>query len=404
MALQPRHLQDTVNRAPREEHHLGQQVQEVADQIVRIVDGAADALSSVSETTLCAGLQSAVQALASTLDILIGQLPVSRAECHEVFQNLGSSSSAVQQLARDADSLQAQARHLSQERDMVISADDFQEALQLVRSALVDVRTALVEVPRDELEELSEVALTVARMGMVSLQGVARQVKDAVDQDARSSSVVIEDLGEAPRQQHWRPSDGIRLSGQAPPRRLLWEPLWPRLQAWAASPSLPSLSVPLPSAWICAVAFLVLWPMLLLLFFLLLWAFLVAVPSVLLADAALQHIYLTRQATIDRWIEGPLQLARLWYLSARLAARRAIRVAKAQLNRALAGRSFSTAARDCWQHPGRSAMIAAQVAEKVVFGMARETWRLAKFTCVHFPAYVKATAENVKVAYAWLQA
>merc|ERR1719277_339607 len=96
----------------------------------------------------------------------------------------------------------------------ILSSNGLQQVVRAVRAALVDVKAALDEMPREELEELTAVALAVSRMAMSTLQRASRQVAEGLERHGHipQGRILIEDLDGEAAPQHWTPADGIRIN------------------------------------------------------------------------------------------------------------------------------------------------------------------------------------------------
>lgn len=391
---------------------------ELVTTIADVVEGAAEALGNVTEATLGDTIESAIAGLAATLGTLAAQLPEGQQECEQAlrhWQVISDQSRLALQMVQESEAMGQHSQQLvlhpgpSSGAPSPASVEDAQNLMRVVKAALMDVQAALNEMERDEIDELADVSLTVARMAMSMVQKTVRQMQDSANEQS-TPGIIIEDLSEMEGNQRM---NGTHFQGRhsesayrasatnMPSHRLLWQPLWPRVKAWVGSPNLPSVMVPRMPTVAVAILFFT-WPLCLIAFMLTLCSAVFALPCVLLADTLLQYFYSSRQQQVDECIDGALHIARLWYLTIRITLRRTTRIARAQVRRVLGGRPLADAIRDWLQHPATSALAAARLLAHVVVSASREASRLALRVYSKLPPW-KVFARSVKtqVEYLW---
>lgn len=312
---------------------------QAADVVVAVVDEAARILGNVTEAELSDRMERVLRDFVEALDSVAAELPGTR----EQFEAQGWLNGRLPPACPTT----------SQAGEEEIIA-----GILVARAVLVDVRAALAEVSRDEVEEFVEVGLAVARAATAAARVAARQVQRRVDAEAQfsprlaTSTVVIEEVdcaldGTALAGGVQHALDGKSVKCTFPSRRrFIWQPLWPKVKAWTSSPSLPRFQCVgsvATGAIVCAAS-----PLLFMI-----GAF--TLPLLLVADVALQRIYSWKQREVEDCLEGVSQVARLTYVSTRIAIRRGLRVARLQLARASAGRSLGEMAADVaksvWRDP-----------------------------------------------------
>jgi len=370
-----------------------------------ILDHAVEALNGITEAAVSDQIEVALRGLVQSLSVLSTELPETAEGCITMLEALGASHNAVaDHLRREAEVLRAQGQRLGAAEQGVgpsFSQVEFQEFMQMIKALLSDVRSALTDISREEIEELADVGLMVTRMALKVAQSAALQLQHAINRESRQT-VIIEDLEEPidpASSSRATPCHGGKTSDDAgkmrknthlvlrPSHRYLWRPLWPRLRAWAARPMAP-LQRPAAAALVRVrqrpletfVVASVAMPAVVSGAFAAFWASVLGLPWVLLGDAALQHLYASRKQRVDDVVEGSLQVTRLAYLSSRLAGRRLVRLAHAQARRWLNGRTAKEAAMETIRDPVGSASavlhFAARAAEDT-FGAARAAYRMA---------------------------
>lgn len=392
-------------------HFEGSDAADLINVIANAVEGAAEALGTVTEATLGDAIESTFGGLAATLGTLAAQLPQGQEECEQAlhqWQAISNQSRLALQMVQEAQVIDRQGQQLSLHTGpspvapSPVSVEEAQNLMRIVKAALLDVRAALNEMERDEIDELADVSLAVSRMAISIAQKSVRQMKDSVREQS-TPTVIIEDLSEMEGHQRVNSTHFQgRHSGNThyifptniPSHRSLWKPLWPRVKAWVQSPSLPPVIAPrIPMAAVAILFFT--WPLCLIVALFAFWSAILALPCVLLADILLQHFYSSRQQQVDECIDGALQVARLWYLTVRIALRRTARIARAQVRRALGGRPLGEAIRTWLRHPVTSALAAAQLLAHVVMIASREASRLALGAYARLPPW-KDFAQSTK--------
>lgn len=381
---------------PEPERHERQSAQSVALALVEVVDLAAAALNGLTEATLVSSLEVACRGLAATLGVLAASLPDTPDRCEQALQVLqAAQSSAVRHLTEGAALLHEQDRYLLVMGPAVPPTISGQEALQVmsvVRAVLSDVRSELLEVSREELEELAAVGLAVARMAISTAQTAAQRMKADVDRDT-AQTVVIEDVSEGPRETWgWGTASLSSESGRraearpSPPRRpdsgrYLWPPLWPALKAWASDPVLPVPDTVREHPVLTVTALGVTWPLWLTAGIVSGWSLILMLPWVLAWDAGLQAFYSWQQHSIDEFLDGTIQVVKLWYLTTRLTVRRSVRFTRAQVRRAMAGRTIWEVSVQSFRTP-----VSSTWASTVLLWRAgREAVRLLVAACSQIP-------------------
>ena len=223
---------------------------------------------------------------------------------------------------------------------------DFVKIVQAAGVFLRDVEASLRAIELEEAEELADVALTVARLFIASLQSMHSQLvpEDLLhfqqEQNTnRASSLTIEEIIEEGDENKDTTSRSTSRSGTASERqqshrkkqrrdrlRVLWPPLGPQVQKacqWGQSAALeqPLLTV--------ALAF-ILWPAAIVAAF--------CTPPALIADKVMQDVYNHFQegSLLQNVERGAAQLyhtARLALVSGKLVTRQGLRIAKRQVDR-----------------------------------------------------------------------
>jgi hypothetical protein len=339
--------------------------QKIAIMLTRLVDRAAEALATATETGLSDGLEAACRKLADVLGELSSQLPCTP----EQYQQL---SSELQPLSAEEATCYDQGVDFND-----APGEDALQLVKAIKAALADAQQCLAEVPRAEIEELAGAALAAAQVGVVAARSAAGRLQQVADREAQGgSSVVIEELREEgdstrERRRHLegsgRPDQAIGSSSSHSSsscqiivhgRRFLWKPLWPRFRDWVAQPFVPTIVMTSVQSFVVErivahrttllVLMLFCWPITPFICFCIILAAIallcllsVLVPCVLFADAFLQFLYISWRVQIDALLEGGLRLTKLIYLSTRLTARQCARLVRIQLKRSLNGRSLS---------------------------------------------------------------
>mmetsp|Transcript_61824 Transcript_61824/g.109789 ORF Transcript_61824/g.109789 Transcript_61824/m.109789 type:complete len:432 (+) Transcript_61824:35-1330(+) len=367
-----------------------QAVQAAVDLIMPALDSAESALTRLTEDAVADGLQAGIRTLRSSLTAFMVQLPTEPRDYEEVV-----SSWEVQRQAAAQDGVVL---------GPAISAEEVASFTNVARAVLDDVCTALVDISRDEVEELAEVGLTASRLAVSAAQSAVQRLQESLQLQEQPGRVVIEELGEESstaeaqetrRGQTRRSRDeNVRIRMCQPRRRLLWPPLWPlvkhQISELLEAPELLSLSLhrcccklsDLKSnhkGWsVLLAASLPIW-LPLSGFTLCLSVF--AAPWLLLVDSLLQRFYKPRAKRLEEVADGCWQVARLWYVAGRLAMRRASRLMRSMVHRSLAGRSLTEAALEGLEEVRKDPLAAASAAARVTarglkqaFKAARATW------------------------------
>lgn len=216
----------------------------------------------------------------------------------------------------------------------VITDEEALACIHRLAVLLEDMRTAIDEVSKGEIEEIVKLILPLARTFTAVMQTGAAGLHSRVAK--RSRQPIIEDLdsGEVPA------SFGEVHIHFLRPRRYLWHPLWPKLrdhiwpQAAAAYPSLVEMACERP-----VVAFVTV---------------LACTPSalsvasnaalVLCADAVLQRAFRWKGPEVEEALECYARSTRLSFKCTRFVAHQSFYVLWAQAARSLDGRSPSKVA------------------------------------------------------------
>jgi len=370
-----------------------------------VLAGAEQALGAVTEESIVDGLEAAVQGIAATLGLMAARLPETPEECERALQTWQALSAGAHEADGGSPGRRERrllAVHSTARGEPPPSKEEALQLMLVAKAVLSDVHTALAEVSRDEIEEIAEVALTVTRLALAGAQRALRQVR--AEQSLHVSGVVIEDLGGVSAgggagQASDSGAAGVRGSATAPQAartrrpQYAWTPLWPRLLSWATSARPPSaltrrvnplvVGAVLLFTWpallvSCVVVFLFTWPLWLLAGAVAAWVLAVLLPMALLADLGLRRLYLWRSAEVDDFVQGAAQVCRLWYLSARLAARRCRRFARAQVQRISKGRPIAEVVEGCFRSPVESARAVAQEAARVALRLCGVALSLAR--------------------------
>lgn len=351
----------------------------VAEAVSRVVEEAAVALDRVTEAQLADGLEAACVELAAATATLAERLPSLALEPDakaaaglerrgprraKALEDVGELSKRVQRLA-DSECLSNAASEDISNADLCAWDEESLKFVMAVRAVLMDISVALDEITRDELEELAEVCLAVARMAVHVARRAASQVTQQADvlEKEHRSSVVITDLTEetedAPSPSQPSKPGVVRCNG---PRRL-WLPLRPRLLAWLRQPKLPRcVLVDLAAArpYSCVAVGVATWPLVLAGTVTATVTVCCTFPGVLIVDEVVQRIYASRRMQVDDCIDGLTQVTKLGYLTGRLAFRRGARVAKAQLS--VACSEFGPSLKNGMSHPVTTVSAAARFA------------------------------------------
>lgn len=335
--------------------------QEIAEALSIVVDEASAALNSMTEDGLSNRIESALRCASTVLDELSSSLPKTQEECDEALRAIGASASSVRRLALDAGELSEQRRRLESEDSMMLTRKEAVDFVQVASLVLTDIRTALDEVSREEIEEISEVCLAIARMAVSSTRVAVRRMQGQAEEHPEEEGPVIEDISEDGTE---RPSQRSFISHSPRCRRYIWQPLLPQLRSCCVLPRLPRMeshkSYPLLAALLLG------WPLLLLAAGAALLLALLVLPWLVLVDEALQRLYGWRQRQFEDFVESVLHFFRLGYLSVRLVLRRCVRVGRMQIKRFLRGRTVCEAAWDCASKPVSTGKAAAQMASQGV--------------------------------------
>lgn len=237
-----------------------------------------------------------------------------------------------------------------------------------------DLQTTLEEVSKNEIQEVADAGLIVARMVCSSLHRKAKKFQDSVQPEPL---VVIEDLeeeeticgAEETEEEEEEPNEADSIASfstrasdnrfccrrATEPKveflqsRYLWRPLWPQFKGYVRRPHVPkraqhlfqkAYEKPLAAAAVVSVS----WPVAVGTG----TAAACALPWALLGDSLLQRLYASRRQEVDDSVEASLQVGKLAYTSGRLAARKFCVLAKAQFMRAFDDRTPEEVLRDSW--------------------------------------------------------
>eukprot|EP00933_Yihiella_yeosuensis_P008797 TRINITY_DN114446_c0_g1_i1.p1 TRINITY_DN114446_c0_g1~~TRINITY_DN114446_c0_g1_i1.p1 ORF type:complete len:467 (-),score=76.20 TRINITY_DN114446_c0_g1_i1:268-1620(-) len=366
------------------------------DVTMPALDKIALALSNTNEDAWADSLESSLAALRASLTALSVQLPVTANQCEEV-----ASSWEQMRLAQDPDA------------GSPITPHELANLALGAKILLEDACNALADISRDEVEELAEVGLAVARLSVSAAQAGAEKLQDAVEaltsgapRNPMHDGPIIEDLSDPsaeasraqPSRANGRGNVNIRMPRPKRRRRILWTPLWPRLKSLASLTksevsgslynSLPERSNVLPQSKAAGLAYAALllgltvtspvWVPTCVVF---LTCLLCALPFLLLLDMVLQYLYEPRAERLEALAEGVEQILRLWYITARLAFRRAKRFCRSMVHRLLAGRTpleaLSDGFREVRRDPKRFLQAGAASASSSLqqaFRAARAAW------------------------------
>jgi len=329
-------------------------LEELAGVMVKAADGLSLALSQLSEDNVSDGIEASLQSLAALLDQLAERLPLRQEDCEALAQALEAASAARHGCSPEEPCCCGEGvRRISREEALM--------GIRAIAAVMLDVRTSLHGISKDEIREIVEAGLPLARMFASAAQRSAAHVQQRVIRQ-KGPAVVIEDLSD---------EDSLAEPDELPitvtlqsPRRYLWRPLWPRLQAqvWPQcrarctefATSRPLLTAAVAMASTPAAACGAYW-----------------LAVALLADAALQRTYAWKGSEIEDAVEGAVRTANFSYLSARLLARHSLRVVQRQAERALDGRTPSDLARDVAKEVCEDPLGSAQVAAGHVASAAR---------------------------------
>jgi len=334
--------------------------QEVADAITEMVEQASQALDGVTEAAVSDKVETALKDLCKTLTLVAASVPHTKEGCANLLQALSEQGQ----------------RHGSDVDRQPLTPEELQHFMGTLKVMIGDVRAALTDVSRDEIEELVDVALTVARMLLSASQAAARRLREVADRDEQRHSLIIEDLEEETESTGPGVGHGSVSSSTSPSvvllpnKRYLWRPIWPRLRGWLARPSLPPFprqaatsllhkSKERPATAIVLGAMAT--PVFLCSATVSVWMFAMALPGVLLGDHLVQQLYTARKEYVDNTLEGVLQAKRV-----------------------LRGRSSQEAAMDSLRDPVGSASVAASVASwaatQTCF-FSKAAWKAAPELC-----------------------
>mmetsp|Transcript_4157 Transcript_4157/g.5449 ORF Transcript_4157/g.5449 Transcript_4157/m.5449 type:complete len:422 (+) Transcript_4157:65-1330(+) len=332
--------------------HILDQAGDFLDQADRVLDGLdeyEDDLLSKSLLRGCSDLANAVGGIADQLD----------QQSHEERRSLVKACIAdIQEQGLLANQLNADStpnpllsssdgtENIGSASVMVgfseMDENDLIRAMEVVKDFLRDVETSLRMVDQDSAEELADVALTVARLFVVSLQSVHSQISPAdileraqraqphmdielLEDDEEEETGRFEKANEK-RKRNEKEQKMRRSKGRSDRLRVLWPPLGPHVAnclEWANDEAnkRPILAV--------ALGF-VLWPAAIMTAF-------VGTPIVI-ADGFLQDFYNNFQNVppivgIERAAAHMYQTGRLALLSGKLVGRQTLFVVKRQIER-----------------------------------------------------------------------
>ncbi|CAE8583475.1 unnamed protein product, partial [Polarella glacialis] len=113
-------------------------------------------LASLTEDAVADGLGAALRGLGASLSALAATLPVSARQCEQVASTWDETRSAIQ------------TQDITGTAESAITADEVFQVARVVKLLLADVCAALADISRDEVEELAEVGLAVARITVSS--------------------------------------------------------------------------------------------------------------------------------------------------------------------------------------------------------------------------------------------
>eukprot|EP00929_Paragymnodinium_shiwhaense_P086430 TRINITY_DN46948_c0_g1_i1.p1 TRINITY_DN46948_c0_g1~~TRINITY_DN46948_c0_g1_i1.p1 ORF type:complete len:424 (-),score=92.06 TRINITY_DN46948_c0_g1_i1:187-1458(-) len=325
------------------------QLQQMSTALSTVVEEASRLLNEMTEDDLSNTIEAAIKSVAAAIQRFEKEIPTSKVGCATALDAL---KKAVEK-GRAPQNLQS------------MNSQELLCAFHKVKVLCRDLQDALEDVSREEIEELSGVGLTVARMACATAQTNAQRLHDYAHPQ---HTVIIEDLeensdpdakaggaeeGDSVASFSTRASDSRFCRGSFEPRvellrsRYLWRPLWPRLRKWARSPSVPT-----PATRLCARAqerpltalavVTVSWPAALGTSV----AAACALPWALVGDCVLQRLYAARRQRVDDSVEASLQVGKLMYLSSRLATRKFLKMLKIQFTRCMGGREPAQVLRD----------------------------------------------------------
>lgn len=314
--------------------------EEVAAALVQAVDRVVDALNTVREDQITDRVEGCLRDLSDTMERIAMQLPTKPEECKLVAELLAAQS------------------RLQPGEAPAVSKEAALAGLCTAAAMLMDVRAAITGVSKDEVAELVEIGLPLARATSVALQAKALRIQKNV---CPRSTVLIEDLDDT-HDDSGKPAQRLCATLSDTPCRVtlcrgryLWKPLWPRLKStvcpqileWASAPCFPAVARQNPiQTTALAVVF---GPAAV-------WTTVLVAPPVLFADCCMQRIYQwTGPEEVDKVIGGVAQTSKFGYLSGRILVRQSLRVAQTQARRFLGGRTPTEAGvdilKECWRDP-----------------------------------------------------
>ena len=221
----------------------------------------------------------------------------------------------------------------SQELVQGVSETDMIQALAGAKDLLRDVEASLRSIDQRDAEEIADVALTLAKLFVMSLQDVLSQIdakKPAIRARSNSFSDRIEVLGDGddePLLLLDEQTDEPKLDADSSKRvRCLWPPLGPAVVTTCEWSKNEATKQPL----LAAALGLTMWP-----------AAIVAAffgPPIILADTLVQHVYnhfseAPLITALERGAAQVVQATKLGVLCSGLVARQTLRVAGRQVER-----------------------------------------------------------------------
>ena len=210
---------------------------------------------------------------------------------------------------------------------------DWMHVISGAATLLRDVQDTLASIEKDEADEIAQVAVTVARLFLASLQGFYESVP------LPRSSVTIEEIHDDDEEPEHKPRSTDRSGPNQPDEtrdtknkkevdrlRVLWPPLGPKVQEacqWGqeTASQKPLLAVALA---------LVLWPMALLTA---LWGIPVVLVDGVVQDAYTHHQEAPLIQTVERTTAQLYHSGRLSMLCAKLAIKKSLRLLHRQVER-----------------------------------------------------------------------
>jgi len=333
-------------------------VQQLTTAIVKVVDEAERELSDVTEETVSDHIEGALRGFAGTLEAMAQQLPKTAEEyeavadaiaAHSRYPAQGCPESVERSTLRSAQTALEDARlRLNPSESCTLASNtpamsraEALAGMRMVETVLSDVRTALNEVSREEIEEVAELGLAVARMAVTVAQTAARQLKRTADQNVRHEfeRVRIEEVSDD--SSTTATERGSSCSRTAHPRRYIWQALWPQVKSLPSTITRPWLAAQPP----VALAFAVITSPVLF------WIFVFLMPPLLFLDEVLQRLYTWKQEQVETLSDSTVQVSKLAYLTARLTVRQSWRVARSQLKRGMAGRTVGQVLKEWLSDP-----------------------------------------------------